>query len=286
MSRSSKGFADFFPTAPSVLQQKRSRAVRGQRGLDHPAAGGTSPTVPTSITPALSEGEGEGENTTNGMPNSEPGTVQSHLVQEESECTQGDLLNGVGSASSSSTVSSVFSASHRTLNALHNHGAPHSTNLTPLTNVDLSPPRHAMESPKPKAPISGTTSTDRLAGARTSRQGSGVSKNLGPAGYTCLKRLSARPYEGEIKGEKLKYDPDPKERKSKRPVYEPFGQNVRLQPNYRYDIPPITDFGALTWKFSGRGPSAKGSTKAYRRNLHSSARQEKMSTQIIYGTTL
>ena len=136
MSRSSKGFADFFPTAPSVLQQKRSRHKESEKTKRpasppprHRSTHNTDHSSPTSQEPRFINGERQG---------SCDNTEKTPRSIDDIGVINGDLLNGVGSASSTSTTSSLFDTSRAATNV--NGEGQISKSLTPLTNVDLSPP--------------------------------------------------------------------------------------------------------------------------------------------------
>ncbi len=173
---------------------------------------------------------------------SEP--TPSHAIQEETDLVQGDLLNGVGSASSTSTASSVFSASNRMPSSTRQYGAHQSTSWTPLTQVDASPSRDAMNSPK-------RDQSCRVEGYPVRRDGHtspGLhGKPIEASGLEIRpsrNHLSARPGQGEIKGERIKYDPELDKKLSKKdmrvtkPVWENFGQQVFVLPSHRTTQPP------------------------------------------------
>lgn len=221
MSRSSKGFADFFPTAPSVLQQKRSKAAQLRK---RPKSPSIAPTLPKAQADkvALPNG-GDGENL---------GVEHTSTTQDDSECVPGDLLNGVGSASSTSTTSSVFSTSHGAVHMAHTNDTHKSTSLTPLTTADSSPPLNSLGSPSHSRLLNGPFSS------KNSNRSPSRQKVMEASATPRLQfshppsRIQARPAAGEAKGLKIVYDPDldkklsSKERKSRQPQYEPFGQNV------------------------------------------------------------
>ncbi|KAL8807519.1 MAG: hypothetical protein Q9182_000684 [Xanthomendoza sp. 2 TL-2023] len=246
MSRSSKGFADFFPTAPSVLKRKRSRAAESRREIPFPAAGrGSPPYRPTEgIQSKKCTPEGDHVLISISKGNSAP---LAH--QEENDCSQGDLLNGVGSASSTSTASSVFSASNQVLNKSHQHESHQPTSWTPLTHVDASPSGDAMDSPRRHHLGTETASAKQLNGGPTT----GAHSDNKPSSDTASKQLKrdyqARPGKGEVKGEKIIYDPyldakiknDKNEKHKRKPKYARFGQMVRGQPNDLDDERPSTD---------------------------------------------
>src|SRR5437773_10187986 len=106
MSRASAGFADFFPTAPSVLQQKQKQAAK-QRQRTRPKP--VEPPVPVPIHPETVTATAASvqyelvENSTlvNGGSVGAGGSGdQGTPAQDDNESVQGDILNGVGSASS------------------------------------------------------------------------------------------------------------------------------------------------------------------------------------------
>ncbi len=230
MSRSSKGFADFFPTAPSVLQQKRFKAAQFRRRLKSPSAGGSKPANVPCEPPASPHGEtkgtvvpSSGERLDHILPDS------AQTAQEEGECVHGDLLlNGVGSASSTSTASSVFSTGHHTLNMAH----PNET--TPLTNVDSSPPSNTQESPQQPRTRDCVISAGRSNRSPSPQQVTEVQPPIVSPYVQPTSTFQARPGNGEVKGLKITYDPyrnkklTPEERRSAEVQYEEFGKEVSL----------------------------------------------------------
>ncbi|KAL8680192.1 MAG: hypothetical protein Q9186_003604 [Xanthomendoza sp. 1 TL-2023] len=232
MSRSSKGFADFFPTAPSVLKRKRSRAAESHREIPFPAAGGGSPPYRPSEGIQSKKCTPEGDHVQVSV---SKGNLAPLANQEDNDCTQGDLLNGVGSASSTSTASSVFSASNQVLNRSHQHESHQSTSWTPLTHVDASPSGDAMDSPRRHRLGTETASAKQLNGAPTPGPHSDNKTSSDAASKHLTRDYQARPGKGEVKGEKITYDPyfDPKikndknEKYKRKPKYARFGQTVR-----------------------------------------------------------
>ena len=141
MSRASKGFADFFPTAPSVLQSKKSKASQERRisrdsaissprpAISSPQINGRKDSRPASPRP---DEHSKSVNDASSLPR-----INGTGKDDSNDASSNELLNGVGSASSTSTASSVFSSNH----LLSRHGATsHAHALTPLTTVDSSPP--------------------------------------------------------------------------------------------------------------------------------------------------
>lgn len=241
MSRAAAGFADFFPTAPSVLQQKqKKRAALEQQQARSKGGGATGAPCPsrtdTALTPpATSEPSPERPPPANAVVNGGGGDRgYTHVpTQEDNDLIQGDLLNGVGSASShTSTVSSVFSGSNhfQTSSTLGLSAAAHA--LTPLTNTDSSPRERNSSPPLSKsAPASRALPDDHddcrtLAKPRAETDASLVVENHET-------RLGARAWGGRVKGEICTYDPEldkkltSKEKKKLKPIYRKFGSQVR-----------------------------------------------------------
>ena len=244
MSRSSKGFADFFPTAPSVLQQKRSKASE-DRGRHYSIANTASHSSHAPSAARASFGGGEGEGSTlikrnDGINNAAINSIH----HEENEYTNGDVSHEVGSASSTSTTSSVFSASRKEVGIANHNGVHNATSLTPLTNIDSSPRASGMpSSPKrttqdkratarlpPRSPLPGRLEENvdsRMETASTpdSVESERTSPPTGP---------QARPGKGEVKGYKIVFDPDAdkslkgKEKRNRTAEYKPFGEGVSL----------------------------------------------------------
>jgi histone-lysine N-methyltransferase SETD1 len=230
MSRSSKGFADFFPTAPSVLQQKRSRTTLHPRKEAHgvPFDSSERHGLPTPEKGAFDngrrhDGQPYGDNSNDRAPGTHP------MITADTEPSQGDLLNGVGSASSTSTTSSGFSAAR----------GPHSSqftrdhrpsSMTPLTNGG-SPASGAGKSPPPakytyhnQSQVHGSSSypPPRLSRTSTNNHADNLDN-------------SARPGKGKSRGKKILYDPEldkslpAKERRSKAPKYEEITDQVCIK---------------------------------------------------------
>ncbi|KAL9595088.1 MAG: hypothetical protein Q9219_006662 [cf. Caloplaca sp. 3 TL-2023] len=231
MSRSSKGFADFFPTAPSVLQQRKRSRVTETRG--DPVSATTHGSSPPRRPPVNSQGaKSEAETDRRQTAGLKGDQHPTSCVPGLEECAQGDLLNGIGSASSSSTVSSVFSTSNRMLNPVNNQGSNHSVNWTPLTHVDGSPSRDAMDSPqRDRSSKEKYIAAERYNGLSRQHNDFGLNQLPHSDTNTTTKKPNARPAKGEVKGEKVQYDPDldekllkRKERRTAKPVYVEFGQ--------------------------------------------------------------
>jgi len=235
MSRASKGFADFFPTAPSVLQQKRSRTVQNRKKQKPSVVDEPAPTHASSKSAPISTSDLEPDtehlrNRTRG----DHGIAEPLLRnQEDNESPHGDQLNGVGSRSSSSTTSSVFSNNHRSAGPSCSNGGNLITSLTPLTNTDSSPPG-TNKSP----PIYTTHSLQSgIDGYIPAESVTNIAMEHTPAALTPVSSpglvpTQARPGKGEAKGTKLVYDPEldkkisAKDRKGRKVQYNTFGEEV------------------------------------------------------------
>lgn len=233
MSRSSKGFADFFPTAPSVLQQKRSKAAQVRRRTKSPPVNEAKFTHALSDPPNLPDAHRKTANLSNGVNQGNHHINDSLTVQDESERAPGDLLNGVGSASSTSTVSSTFSAGHHAASATHSRDVHKSTSLTPLTTADSSPPANVLGSPHRRSTRQEAVPDAKWSHSLTSGEAMEKFSTARPQNARLLNPTHARPVNGEPKGIKVIYDPDldrkltSKERKSQKAQYEAFGIEVR-----------------------------------------------------------
>lgn len=233
MSRQAGSFADFFPAAPSVIQQKQKKAA-----LDRQQRKSRS-SEPTRADDAL----------TNGSTFSPHSSVPQSLMQYAATFPQnpsdqddrdplngelGDMLNGVGSASSLNSVgSSIFS------NPVHNENGQHrgtglgSLTLTPLTTHESSPPEK-MSSPD-KCLVNSIKPHLNGGGFRNSNESVTATaiEQPGIAAVPSNNPIQARPGPGQAKGQRASYDPEldfhttSKERRKGKPKYKKFGEEVR-----------------------------------------------------------
>ena len=211
-------FADFFPNAPSVVQQRNSSkhvdVSKARIEPSPPRVGDVeakSASTPTSanIAPATSR------STTKRMGATNLDNIS--LAREESDAYSGEFLNGVGSASSTSTVSSIFSAANPVPSAVNGY---HLSTLTPLTNSDSSP-RGKMISPMHEhnndAVMQNHVTSTSPAGAMT------------PVRTPPAPGRSARESDLRPKGTKCIYDPEldkklgSKEKRKLKAQFEEFG---------------------------------------------------------------
>ena len=151
MSRAPQSsFAQYFPSAPRATRDKAKERERSKLHISESSATDASSDNLGSFTKSKAAKAVSLAST-----NSDILSLESSQVADDIE-RAGDILNGVGSASShTSTVSSVFSApiqpnNMTTLGTLHN-----ASSLTPLTNHGSSPLRLS----SPKSNVTSLTST-------------------------------------------------------------------------------------------------------------------------------
>lgn len=233
MSRASgASFAQFFPSAPRAAKDKAKEREKSK------AQQAESPTTP-SVTDTQINAKALTDNASitrlsedTSIPIADPPIS----TTEDNESVQGDILNGVGSASShSSTGSSLFSANNQLSNSMQTFGGSRNVNdLTPLTTIESSP--NGVASPgnaKADVPANATT---RVALDDTKSEHVVAISNSAPAEHTLSEpRVFARDPARGVKGKKCTYDPfhDPtihstKEKHNRRPHYKEFGL-VRIQ---------------------------------------------------------
>ena len=241
MSRASKGFADFFPTAPSVLQKKRPKVSLDQQKLPQQQKVTPEDThTQSSASPVTAQPKAQAQPQSSQLqdggaaskyPNGTAGDTgiangdAGPGSREEPNTTPGDV-NGAGSTSSISTGSSVFSSAAAPAGV----ASVASTNayaLTPLTNTDSSP---LCKADSPAGAVKGGVS---VAQQRAAKQTQTPATDAAGATITPLhtppaSRPQARPPGNEPKGYKLTYDPDldrktSSREKRKKPQYVAFG---------------------------------------------------------------
>jgi histone-lysine N-methyltransferase SETD1 len=227
MSRASAaGFADFFPAAPRAAKNKAKERQRAKsKALDSPSLRPVTSDQDPNLAFRSRDENGQAYRSTDGV----NGVARDSAAPatDDNESLQGDLLNGVGSASShTSTISSAFSAHP----AAATFGSSSNLNsLTPLTTADSSPPG-LTNSPHhsktiPTLSMSRDQPTDRHSSEHLVIQpGSDSAKQI-----LSTPRIHARDPNRSVKGEKCTYDPqlDPKlsssDKKRTKPTYKVFG---------------------------------------------------------------
>jgi len=138
-------------------------------------------------------------------------------MQDDLDQYAGDMLNGAGSASSTSTISSIFSERIAHPSAF-GANAMTSTTLTPLTNTESSP-RGKLTSPSFDHNYAAVTTNNAF-----SARGD-MTPQLTPPATT---KLAARSQDLEIKGWKCIWDPEldktaSKDKRKMKAQYEEFG---------------------------------------------------------------
>lgn len=208
MSRSSAGFADFFPTAPSVLQQKRSKVSRPKTQND----------LENSEEPQATWREPETvKNPMHDDPSAYPGPDESDKVPAGT--------SGVGSTKSTGTGISALGSS------IPQSGAPnlndmHPDTLTPLTNAGSSPPRKP--SPLPTKSANGVAGVNHIKPRAEEQRSTITPLHTPPTPQTQPKHI-----ENNVAGCKLIYVPDGDRRsssskdKQKKPDYEDITTNEK-----------------------------------------------------------
>ena len=223
MSQSSKVFATFFPTAPAVLKAQKHNHLPssntksfGQDASTSWKSGRREEEIPPPARKTLDDGVAIFEDHRQGGNGVETSRLELH--------------HEIGSASSSSTASSMFSTRPKNgRTAAGGHVQP-LTDLTPLTALESSPRTNGRVSPAKRS-----VSNARLASGRTPLSPSeasikGYSPSDSESGQSSRpRRCRARPGKGQPKGYRVIFDPatdksgKAKEKRSREVQYEPFG---------------------------------------------------------------
>ena len=228
MSRASgASFAQFFPSAPRAAKDKaKEREKIKTHILDPPSKTSLADTQSTQSTFRVENVEFPRFGGESNTPIIDPAPLHA----DDSEFAQGDLLNGVGSASShSSTVSSVFSAPAQQPNMSSLDSIRNVSSMTPLTTADSSPPnritspnRYKLDAQAPS--VIGFAVNKSLPQNDVAQAQSNIAdqKPQEP-------RVYARDPSRSVKGTKCTYDPlldrklSSNEKKKAKPIYKEFG---------------------------------------------------------------
>jgi histone-lysine N-methyltransferase SETD1 len=232
----SAGFKDFFPLATREAKNKaKERQKAKTKALDSPNSQPTdSDQDANNAVKARDTNAHSGAATDGGsgvVPESailessiSDGVV---LTTEDNESLQGDLLNGVGSASShTSTISSVFSAPPATSTFGWSNNP---SNLTPLTTADSSPPGQQPSPRYPNTNASAMTLRDQVTDITSSAQAVADTSSVDNDQNFASTRLVLRDPNKGVKGEKCTYDPQldhklsSSDKKKAKPIYKAFG---------------------------------------------------------------
>ena len=237
MSRASAGYADFFPTAPSVLQQKKQKAtLERQRARKIKAAEArvVSGAEVVSVGLVSLESVHGGAQVNGGVTGGAKGDIHTSVLDDD-EPVPGDLLNGVGSASShTSTVSSIFSGANNLLAGSNPGILSNALATTPLTNVESSPPERDGTPPASKQMyVARRLDSQRAVSPSVGSVFDDAPLDVRPVEEPHSARIPARPLGRQVKGEICTYDPEldkklsSKEKRKLKPVYREFGLEVR-----------------------------------------------------------
>ncbi|KAH9910032.1 hypothetical protein F4778DRAFT_30825 [Xylariomycetidae sp. FL2044] len=210
----SAGYKEYFPSAPRAARDKANERER-ERSSKLPKSAENDK---TSANPAQRDGANAHDSSISIF-----NAIQN--PSDEPEYTQGDILNGVGSASShASTSSSVFSATNFST-AVNAASSRASNNPTPLTNASSpacpSNMQPAMQNISP--PASGKADITSVVEPLSTNPG-------------VLKRLPARDPHRPIKGNICTHDPTidksltANDRKIVKPKYKTFGSEDDAPP--------------------------------------------------------
>lgn len=233
MSPPAGSFADFFPSAPSVIQEKQNKKARlrqssKQDSEDTPA----DKALAANLSPEHRNGHHTEHSRASSCDKRKPVSVGEDKFPSAEGA--GDLLNGLGSASSlASTVSSVFSngVTGASLQTEHNTG---SLALTPLTSHESSPPYQGY-TPKASGARESRGAKQSADRPNTSLQAvQGSAETFGLVTVSISPPVQVRPGAGEAKGIKIIYDPETdsslaaKDKKRLKPRYQKFGEKVSV----------------------------------------------------------
>jgi [histone H3]-lysine4 N-trimethyltransferase SETD1 len=219
-------FAQFFPSAPRAAKDKaKEREKSKSQGIDSPSI---RPVADTKATASYSRVDDGGSSRAAGE--SIPLAPEAAAPQaEDNESLQGDLLNGVGSASShTSAVSSTFSAPAQQSNISAPGASRNMSSMTPLTNVDSSPSRTTSPS-QYKAAALGTNSTWFSAEKAVAQDDVFEAQSTLADQPPQEPRVYARDPNKGVKGMICTYDPlldrklSSNEKKKAKPTYKEFG---------------------------------------------------------------
>ncbi|KAK8857194.1 Histone-lysine N-methyltransferase H3 lysine-4 specific [Apiospora arundinis] len=239
-SASGTGFAQFFPAAPRAAREKATERERAKSRASSDAAD-RDPRMSSSISSTFGLRDGPAKSDLSISDAAHP-----LIPIDDTESTQGDILNGVGSASShASTTSSVFSANNQSASLNNFSSRASNSALTPLTNAGSSPSSHIPPSNQfnlHRNKQQTTSGSSQLAEAPRTQDGTSAShittstSSSSSHRHGIVDRIPARDPARQIKGTKRTYDPltdknlSSTDRKSKKPVYKDIGSEDDAPP--------------------------------------------------------
>ncbi len=209
----SAGYREFFPNAPRAARDKANERERER----YSKALCTPDSHPRTATPVRRDAKHDLSASDSARPPNQ---------DTDTEYPQGDLLNGVGSASSrASTTSSIFSTHNNTSTVNATAHAPNNNDITPLT-VAGSPAYHSNSTSQPSKEHSAAASTYDGKVDSTSLVAAMESSATPPS---VVKRLPARDPNRTTQGMRCVHDPSTDktlssvEKKTMKPKYKAFG---------------------------------------------------------------
>ena len=223
MSRApAASFAQFFPSAPRAAKDKAKERERSKSQIPDSSARGRAADSPLGPLQARAEDASSvrpaGESNITSTDSAAP-------AAEDNPSPPGDILNGVGSASSyASTISSSFSAPAQPTSMSNLGSAPNVSSLTPLTTIDSSPNPAASPNQDKQINASGSVATQP-----SSQNGAPHAQAAMPDPEPADPRIYARDPMRGIKGTICTYDPNldrklgSNDKKKAKPIYKEFG---------------------------------------------------------------
>ncbi|KAI1355050.1 hypothetical protein F5Y01DRAFT_272177 [Xylaria sp. FL0043] len=214
----SAGYREFFPNAPRAARDRANERERERysKASDNPDS------HPRTAKPAHRDIKHDSSSSDSARPQNQ---------DTYSEDPQGDLLNGVGSASSrASTASSIFST-HKNVNATALD--PKSSNITPLTAVGSPAYHNSNNTPRLSKEHTTAASTHDGKADSTSLAAAMESSTTPPS---VVKRLPARDPNRTTQGMRCVHDPatdktlSSTEKKNMKPKYKAFGSEDDAPP--------------------------------------------------------
>jgi [histone H3]-lysine4 N-trimethyltransferase SETD1 len=216
-------FAQFFPSAPRAAKDKaKEREKSKSMSIDSPSIRSVADTKAAASNFCVDDNgfsRGGGDGISHALDTAAP-------PAEDNESLQGDLLNGVGSASShTSAVSSVFSAPAQQPNISTSGASRNVSSLTPLTNADSSPTRTTSPNHYKAGAPATWSSTEKAVGHDDVLQAQPALADQPPP----EPRVFARDPNKGVKGMICTYDPlldrklSSNEKKKAKPTYKEFG---------------------------------------------------------------
>ena len=229
MSRSSKAFADFFPTAPAVLKAQRRRDSSTQDSV----------LVSQQKTLAVSSLQAKQNLSSQRLgPESKNASTASAVqdMPDEHGPARHEVGHEASSTSSVSTVSSIFSTQQKPIRPTTTQISKGSGAPTPLTTLNSSPRTNGR--PSPRQGLGDHIATEISPPSPAEHDIVRVYMDYDSDENEQPSRPTARPGKGFVKGHRIIYDPvtdrvtKSKDRRPKGAQYEAFGLDVLSTPTH------------------------------------------------------